>query len=140
MSLTPPFRPHQVAKAYLHNAHVHHDLVTHTVNAIRQQNTALGISSRSLDLNILALSDAFEPFAQNAQQTLTKQRQLLDALDADLAVISAVHIHPAFLGGSARKAAEAGEATRTLATYVDEKKMRSVAEGCEKLKGKGFNQ
>ncbi|KAL5523199.1 ATG11 [Sanghuangporus sanghuang] len=133
VSLTPPFRPHQLAKSYLHNAHVHHDYVVHTVNTIRQQNTALSIASRSLDLNILALSEAFDPFAQNAQQTLTKQRQLLAALDTDLVVISAVHIHPAFLGDKARKAAEAGEATRTLGSYVDRKKMSNVAEGCSKL-------
>ena len=135
MPSTPPFRPQQLAKVYLQNARMHYDTVAHTANTIQQQNTALGIASHSLDLNILALAEAFEPFAQNTQQVLTNQKQLLSSLNADLAAISAIRIHAAFLSPAVRKAVEDGGLARTLGDYVATDKMRQVAEGCGKLSG-----
>ena len=118
---------------------MHNDTVSDTANSIRQQSTALGIASRALDLNILELMETFEAFADGAQQVLSKQRSLLSALDADLAAIGAVRIHPVFLGTRTRRAIEAGEQVRTLGNYVDDNKMRQVAEGCAKLNGSSLH-
>lgn len=135
ISSTPPFRPHQLAAAYLHIAHVHFESVSQTANAVRQQSIALGIASRSLDLNILTLSEAFDPFAQGAQQALNTHKRLLAALDADLATVASVRIHPAFLSTAARRAIKAGDPPRTLGNYVDNNKMRQVADGCARTSG-----
>ncbi|EJC97791.1 uncharacterized protein FOMMEDRAFT_171549 [Fomitiporia mediterranea MF3/22] len=140
ISSTPPFRPHQLAAAYLHTANAHYNFVERTAGSVRQQSAALKIASHSLDLNILALQDAFDPFAQNARQTLDNQSQLLASLDADLAAIAGVRIHPAFLRSNTRKAIEAGEQARTLGNYVSNDKMRQVAQGCAQARDDLFMQ
>ncbi|KAH8113764.1 hypothetical protein DFH11DRAFT_1856207 [Phellopilus nigrolimitatus] len=132
ISSTPPFRPHQLAAAYLHAAHMHSDTVARTSASVRIQLDALSIASRTLDLNILSLSEAFEPFAQGAHRAFETQDLLLSMLDADLAAVAAVRIHPEFLSVAARRAIEVGERSRTLGDYVSHDKMRQVADGCAK--------
>ncbi|KAI5123251.1 hypothetical protein M0805_001340 [Coniferiporia weirii] len=138
ISSTPPFRPHQLAAAYLRAAHVHRDAVLHIANSVRVQLDALSIASRSLDLSILSLSEAFEPFAQGARHTLEGQAILLTALSSDIAAVAAVRIHPEFLSPAARGAIEAGGRARTLGDYVSNDKMRQVADGCAKV-SEGIN-
>lgn len=102
---------------------------------MRLQLDALGIASRSLDLNILSLSEAYEPFAQGTRATLEKQASLLTDLDLDLIAVAAVPIHSDFLSVSARKAIEAGDRPRTLGDYVSNDKMRTVVSTCESNHG-----
>lgn len=135
ISSTPPFRPHQFAAAYHHIAQDHAETVSRVANAIGQQSLALGIASRNLDLNILALSEAFEPFAQGAQSTFDAQTRLLSSLEADLAAVAAVKIHPSFLSLAARRAIESGDKARTLGDYVANDKMRQVADSCARISG-----
>ncbi|THH11415.1 hypothetical protein EW145_g646 [Phellinidium pouzarii] len=132
ISSTPPFRPHRLAAAYLQAAHVHSDIVSHIAASVRLQLDALSIASRSLDLNILSLSEAFEPFAQSVGHALNKQALLLTTLDSDLAAVAAVRIHPEFLSAAARRAIESGDRARTLGDYVSNDKMRQVADVCAK--------
>ena len=135
ISATPPFRPHQLAAAYHHIAQVHSEEVSRITDAIGQQSLALGIASRNLDLNILALSEAFEPFAQGAHNTFDAHSRLLNSLEADLAAVAAVQIHSAFLSAAARRAIENGDKPRTLGDYVANDKMRQVADGCTRISG-----
>ena len=135
ISSTPPFRPHQLAAAYHHIAQVHSEKVSQVANAIGQQSLALGIASRNLDLNILALSQAFEPFSQSAQNTFDAQSQLLTSLETDLTAMASVKVHPAFLSAALRRSIENGGQARTLGDYVSNDKMRQVAEGCSRISG-----
>lgn len=132
---TPPFRPHQLAAAYHHIAQTHSEKVSQVANAIRQQSVALSIASRNLDLNILALEQAFEPFAHHAQSTFEAQSQLLTSLETDLEAMAAVKVHPAFLSAALRRSIENGGTARTLGDYVSNDKMRQVAEGCSRISG-----
>lgn len=135
ISSTPPLRPSQLATAYLRVAQAHCDEIAHLAGTVRLQLEALGIASRSLDLNILSLSEGYDPFAQGSRATLEKQTSLLTDLDLDLAAVKAVRIHYDFLSPSARKAIEGGDKPRTLGNYVDNDKMRTVASSCKTYHG-----
>ena len=130
ISSTPPIRPSELARTYLRVAHLHYDDIAHLATTVRLQLEALGIASRSLDLNILSLSEGYEPFAQGTRATLEKQASLLADLDLDLAAVAAIRVHTDFLSPSVRKGIEAGDRPRTLGDYVSYEKMRQVASGC----------
>ena len=100
------------------------------VQSLRYQLDALKIASNTLDLHVLAISDAFEGTASSAQQELDRQTKLLDGIDADLAMIARVKVHPEFLSAAARKA------DRTLGHYVDSNKMAGVFQSCKATHGK----
>jgi autophagy-related protein 11 len=135
IAATPPFRPSQLATSYLRTAHVHQEHINNTLVNLRYQHEALRIASNSLDLNVLAIVDAFEGIASGAQKELEKQELLLAGVDADLEIISRVRIHAEFMSPAVRKAMEAGEKARTLVDYVSNGKMRQVAETCARTHG-----
>jgi autophagy-related protein 11 len=135
IAATPPFRPSQLATSYLRTAHIHQEHVNDTVVNLRYQHEALRIASNSLDLNVLAIVDAFEGIASGAQKELDKQEVLLAGVDADLEIISRVKIHAEFMSPAVRKAMEAGDKARTLGDYVSNVKMRQVAETCARTHG-----
>lgn len=122
-----------IAEAYLRTSHAHQEFTAHTVSGIHYQQEALRISSRTLDLNVLAISDVYDAFAASARQELEKQAMLLEGLELDLVIVSKVRIHSDFLSANVRRAVEAGEKARTLGDYVSNVKMRQVAEGCAKV-------
>jgi autophagy-related protein 11 len=130
LSATPPFRPSQLAASYLRTAHTHHDFVGRTQATLRFQQEAVRIASSSLDLNVLAIADAFDSIASSARRELQKQAALLNGLEADLEIISRVRIHAEFMSPTVRRAIEAGEKHRTLGEYVSNVKMKQVAETC----------
>lgn len=132
---TPPIRPSQRATSYLRTAHAHHDHITHTLASLHFQHSAVRIASSSLDLNVLAIADAFESIAGGARQELEKQAGLLAGLEADLEIISRVKIHVEFMSPAVRKAVEAGEKARTLGDYVSNVKMKQVADTCARTHG-----
>jgi autophagy-related protein 11 len=93
------------------------------------------IASSSLELNVLAIADAFEGIAGSARAELDKQAGLLAGLEADLEIISRVKIHAEFMSPAVRKAVEAGEKARTLGDYVSNVKMKQVADTCARTHG-----
>jgi autophagy-related protein 11 len=93
------------------------------------------IASSSLELNALAIADAFEGIAGSARAELDKQAGLLAGLEADLEIISRVKIHAEFMSPAVRKAVEAGEKARTLGDYVSNVKMKQVADTCARTHG-----
>ncbi|KAK7678128.1 hypothetical protein QCA50_018921 [Cerrena zonata] len=128
-----PAKPSQLATAYLRTAHIHSDEIDRTVNSLRHQLNALKIASSTLDLHVLAISDAFEGISSNAQQELNKQATLLDGIDADLDIIGQVEVHREFLSVGVRKAIDAGEKPRTLGNYVKRERMVEVAQNCQRV-------
>jgi hypothetical protein len=102
---------------------------------LHYQHEAVRIASSSLDLNVLAITDAFEGIAATSRQELDKQAALLAGLEADLELISRVKIHVEFMSSGVRKAIEAGEKPRTLGDYVSIVKMKQVAETCTRTHG-----
>ncbi|TFK46861.1 putative peripheral membrane protein [Heliocybe sulcata] len=132
ISATPPFRPSQFAASSVRIAQAHRDHVTHILSTLQYQHEALRIASDSLDLNVLALAEAFDSIAMAARKELEKQASLLSGLDADLDMISRVNVHAEFLSPAVRKAIESGDRGRTLGDYVSNVKMRQVAETCRR--------
>lgn len=132
---TPPFRASQLAAAYLRTSHVHHEHINRTVVSLHYQHEAIRIASGSLDMNVLAIVDAFEGIAVGSRRELDKQASLLSGLDADLYLISRVRIHAEFLSPAVRKSIESGEKSRTLGDYVSNVKMKQVAETCSRTHG-----
>ena len=135
IAATPPFRPSQLATSYLRIAHTHHDYINHTLMALHCQHEAVRIASSSLDLNVLAITDAFDSISAGARGELDKQAALLAGLEADLELISKVRIHVEFMSPAVRKAIEGGEKSRTLGDYVSIVKMKQVAETCARTHG-----
>ncbi|KLO14405.1 hypothetical protein SCHPADRAFT_914912 [Schizopora paradoxa] len=133
ISSTPPFRASQLAAAYQHTALAHLETVTRTASSILRQHEALGVASRSLDLNVLSMSDAFDGFEHGARAELEKQSMLLGSLSTDLQLVKGVRIHPEFMSPTFRRAVETGGKERTLGDYVSDVKIRQVADGCSKI-------
>ncbi|KZS87250.1 hypothetical protein SISNIDRAFT_491213 [Sistotremastrum niveocremeum HHB9708] len=117
-------------EAYSRTARTHLDWIVRTANTLRVQNEAVRIASSSLDMNVLAISEAFKDFSETAQHTLVEQDRLLRDIDTDLEIIARMKIHPEFLSPAVRKSIEAGERPRTLGDYVSNVKMRQVSESC----------
>lgn len=132
LSATPPLRPHQLATSYLQAASTHHSQILHFNNTIKTQHQAISIASSTLDMNTLAITDAFSQLAEGARMELDKQESLLAGLDADLEIIDKINIHPEFMNPTVRRAIEAGDKSRTLGYYVSKVKMKQVAETCRK--------
>ena len=130
VAATPPIRPAHRAALYLRTASLHHDSIKHALITLHYQHEAIRIASSSLDLNVLAIFDAFEGIAGGARRELDKQATLLAGLEADLDIISKVKIHAEFMSPVMRKAIEDGEKSRTLGDYVSNVKMKQVAETC----------
>ena len=115
---------------------VHQEGMNRLVRSLRYQHEALRIASSALDLHVLAIQDAYEAIAVNAQNELDKQTSLLAGVEADLQIVSRVAVHKEFLSPNARKAIEIGEPGRTLADYISQGKMRQVAAACNRTHGK----
>lgn len=131
ISSTPPFRLSQLAAAYLQAAHYHQDVINHLADSILLQHDALGISSQTLDLHLLSLSDTYDSFTQIAGRELEKQSVLLASLSTDLRAIRGIQVHSDFLSQKTRAAGE----IRTLGAWVDENKMKQVGESCTSIHG-----
>jgi autophagy-related protein 11 len=127
---TPPARPSQLATAYLRAAHQHLASAKHLLACLRRQHSALRLSASALDLRALQLADAADELAQAARRELARQAGLLAGLDADLALVARVRVHPEFLSPAARRALAQGAPPRTLGDYVSAAKMRTVADTC----------
>lgn len=136
ITATPPFRPSQLGASYLRAAHTHHQAIAHIFVTLQYQHSALRIASNSLDLNVLAISDAFDGISANAQRELDKQAALLAGISVDLEMVTRVNIHRDFVSSAVRRAMDAGERGRTLGDYVSSMKMRQVAGTCENTHGK----
>jgi len=96
----------------------------------------LQIASKSLDFNILAITETFEGIASNSRRELEKQLLLLNGVDADLELISRLEVHLEFCSENVRLAIEAGESSqRVLGDYVSKQKMQIVKETCAKTHG-----
>jgi autophagy-related protein 11 len=91
-----------------------------------------------LDLNALAISDAWETVSSAAQAQLDRQMFLLQSVDGDLWTLSRSKVHLEFLTPAHRKTIEGsvGAQQRTLADYVSNAKMRQVADACQRIHGK----
>jgi autophagy-related protein 11 len=135
IAATPPLRPSQLATSYLRTAHPHHDYTTHTLASLHSQHSAVQIASRSLELNVLSITDGFDVLAGRARAELDKQAGLLSGLEADLEIIGRVKIHVEFMSPTLRRAIEAGEMERTLGSYVSNVRMRQVADTCTRTHG-----
>ncbi|KAG6335512.1 hypothetical protein ID866_3584 [Astraeus odoratus] len=135
LSATPPYKPSQLAASYLRNAHVFLEHVNHTLATLHRQHQAVKIASGSLELNVLAITDAFEGIVATASKDLQRQATLLAGVDADLEIIGRVQIHSEFMSPAVRKAIENGERPRTLGDYVSNVKMQQVAEACTRTHG-----
>ncbi|KAH9922465.1 uncharacterized protein B0H18DRAFT_1017593 [Fomitopsis serialis] len=130
LSSTPPFRISQLASSYEHAAQQHHEHVQRTLTSLHYQHSALRIASSVLDLHVLAMADVFEGVSSAAQRETDKQAALLGGLDADLEIVTRVHVHKEFMSTAMRKAMDVGERGRTLGDYVSRVKMRQVADSC----------
>ena len=135
LSATPPYKPSQLAASYLRSAHVFLEHINHTLATLHRQRQAIKISSGTLDLHVLAITDAFEGIVATATNDLGRQATLLAGVDADLDLIGQVEIHFEFMSPAVRKAIESGERPRTLGDYVSNAKMRQVAEACARTHG-----
>ncbi|KAA1472524.1 putative peripheral membrane protein [Dentipellis sp. KUC8613] len=135
IAATPPFRPSQLGASYLRTAHLHHQAINHTLLSLRYQQSALRIASSSLDLNVLAMKDAFDGVANNAKRELDRQALLLAGVGADLDMLARISVHREFLSPAMQKAMDAGGRGRTLSDYVSTVKMRQVADICRKTHG-----
>jgi autophagy-related protein 11 len=132
---TPPVRPAHLATAYLRAAHAHLSASKHVLSALQHQSRALALSAGALGLRALQLADAGGELLAAARRELARQAALLQGLDADLALVGLVPVHPEFLSAAARRARELGERARTLGDYVSEAKMRQVADTCARTYG-----
>ncbi|KIY47494.1 hypothetical protein FISHEDRAFT_45285 [Fistulina hepatica ATCC 64428] len=132
-SSTPPVRATQLAGTHLRAATAHLDQVQRLASSLHYQHEAIHIASTSIDLHVLALFDVFDNVAESARRELDKQAMLLAGLQADLELISRVHIHVEFVSPNMRKAIAAGDRPRTLGDYVSHVKMRQVSDTCTRL-------
>ena len=135
IATTPPIRHAQLAASYARAAHKHHESIQHYVQSLTFQNQGLQIASKSLDYNILAVSESFDGVAVNARRELEKQASLLSGVDADLDLISQVAVHVEFCSEAVRMAIEAGDPQRVLGDYVSKQKMQTVKDTCAKTHG-----
>jgi len=135
IATTPPIRHAQLAASYARAAHKHHESIQHYVQSLTFQNQGLQIASKSLDYNILAVSESFDGVAVNARRELEKQASLLNGVDADLDLISQVAVHVEFCSEAVRMAIEAGDPQRVLGDYVSKQKMQTVKDTCAKTHG-----
>lgn len=92
------------------------------------QHSALRISSSSLDLHALAISDVFDALSATAQRELKVQSDLLAGVDADLSIAGRVIVHKEFMSPNTRRALEQQGTGRTLVEYVNRAKMKEVAD------------
>lgn len=122
----------------MRTAHSHNDYISHTLSALHYQREALRIASSSLELNVLAIADAFDGIAGGARGELEKQAALLAGLEADLEIISRVKIHVEFMSPAVKSAIEAGGEPRTLGDYVSNVKMKQVADTCARTHGEWY--
>lgn len=136
ISSTPPFRISQLATSYEQAAHQHHDQVHRTLASLHYQHTALRIASSVLDLHVLAIADVYDGVSAAAQREIDRQDALLNGLDADLEIVTRVHVHREFMSQAMRKAMDVGDRGRTLGDYVSRVKMRQVADSCMRAHGK----
>ncbi|KAF8887526.1 hypothetical protein BD779DRAFT_1526741 [Infundibulicybe gibba] len=130
IAATPPFRASELAASYLRTAHLHHEHITHVRHALHYQHEAIRIAASSLELNVLAIVDAFDAIAAGSRRELDKQALLLAGLEADLNLVVKVNIHIDFMSQTVRRAIEAGDKPRTLGDYVSRAKMMQVADNC----------
>lgn len=93
------------------------------------------IASGSLQLHVLAITDAFDGLAATARKDLQRQAALLAGVDTNLEIIDKVEVYIEFLSAPVRKAIESGERPRTLGDYVSVAKMKQVAEACVRTHG-----
>lgn len=133
---TPPFRISQLSTSYEAAAHQHNDQVHRTLASLHYQHTALRIASSVLDLHVLAIADVYDGVSVAAQREIDRQEALLSGYDADLEIVSRVHVHREFMSPAMRKAMDVGERSRTLGDYVSRVKMRQVADSCMRTHGK----
>lgn len=140
IAATPPFRPSRLAASYLRTAHIHHEHIHRMSLTLHYQREAVRIASSSLDLHVLAITDAFEGISTTCRKELEKQAALVAGLEADLEIISRVKIHVEFMSPAVRKAIETGEKPRTLGDYVSIVKMKQVAETCTRTHGMAQRQ
>jgi len=132
---TPPFRPSQLAAAYLRTARLHHEQINSMLTSIQYQREAMRVATSGLDLHVLAIFDTFDSLATNSKRELQRQATLLEGLNSDLELIKRVCIHVDFMSNAVRRAIEAGERHRTLGDYVSTDKMQTVAAGCARTHG-----
>lgn len=93
------------------------------------------MSSNNLDLHVLATSETYDGIVNIAEKELKKQESLLNGLEADLDLLSRVHVHLEFCSPAVRQAIEEGGNPRVLTDYVSREKMLTVAETCAKGHG-----
>jgi autophagy-related protein 11 len=136
ITATPPFRPSQLGASYHRAALAHQQSITHTLESMRCQHSALRIASTVLDLNVLNVADVFDGVAAGAHRELEKQAILIASVDADLEMASRVQIHREFMSSAVQRAMDAGSRARTLADYVSTEKMRHVADTCRRTHGR----
>ncbi|EJD40137.1 hypothetical protein AURDEDRAFT_115945 [Auricularia subglabra TFB-10046 SS5] len=108
---------------YLNAATAHRDFVASTLSAIQVQHEATRVAAAGLDMNVLAVSDTFDAFAEPADRELRRQRELLDHRNADLDIIRQIRVHPEFLNPQQQHKGE-----RVLGDWVDPAKMRQVGD------------
>ncbi len=132
---SPPIRHAQLATSYARAAHKHHELIQHYLQSLTYQNQGLQIASKSLDYNVLAVSESFDGIAVNARQELEKQASLLSGVEADLDLISQVAVHVEFCSEAVRMAIGAGDPQRVLGDYVSKQKMQTVKDTCARTHG-----
>ncbi|KAH7887046.1 putative peripheral membrane protein [Phlebopus sp. FC_14] len=130
LSATPPYKPSQLAASYFQNAHTYLEYMTHTLLTLHRQHQAVQIAASSLDLNVLAITDAFDGIVSTAGKDLQRQAALLAGIDADLEIINRVEIHVEFMSPAVRNAIENGERPRKLGDYVSKARMKQVADTC----------
>lgn len=125
---TPPIRISQLASSYTQTAQAHYENIHQILTSMHYQHSALRISSSALDLHVLAISDVFDSLSATAQRELKSQADLLTGVDADLSIASRVTVHKEFMSANTRRVLEQQGVGRTLAEYVNNAKMKEVAD------------
>ncbi|EJD33584.1 hypothetical protein AURDEDRAFT_177333 [Auricularia subglabra TFB-10046 SS5] len=112
---------------YLNAATAHRDFVASTLSAIQVQHEATRVAAAGLDMNVLAVNDTFDAFAEPADRELRRQRELLDHRNADLDIIRQIRVHPEFLNPQQQRKGE-----RVLGDWVTPRRCARLGTGRQK--------
>jgi autophagy-related protein 11 len=133
--MTPSSGPSALIASYRRVLSEHQETISHILDSMRYQQSALRIASTALDRCVLDVTNLFNEVAASARQELEMQASLIASVDTDIDMASRIQIHRDFLSPAALRATGAGGPARTLGYYISSERMHQVQDACQRTHG-----
>lgn len=133
--MTPSLGPSALTASYRRVLSEHQKTISHILDSMRYQHSALRVASTALDRCVLDVTNLFNNAAASARQELDNQASLIASVDTDIDLASRIQIHRDFLSPAALRATSAGGPARTLGYYISSERMHQVQDVCQRIHG-----